>query len=85
MTLPILPEKHVRLNETFLGLGALVISQLDQPLTLDDIWDRFRDLKTRKKAIPERITFEDLILTIDLLYLMKAVEMNESGEVNKCG
>lgn len=84
MSLPFLPEKHVRLNETLLGLGALVIWQLDEPTTVDDLWDRFRALKTRKKAVPERITFEDLILTIDLLFALRALELTDTGELTKC-
>jgi hypothetical protein len=83
--LSLLPEKHVRLNETLLGLGAMVVLQLgEEGLTIDELWDRFRELKLKKRAVPERIGFEDLILTIDFLFALRAIRINAEGEIFKC-
>jgi hypothetical protein len=78
------PEKHARLNETLLGLGAIVLLQLRTPQSVDDVWEAIKDLRTRKKSIPERISFDDVILAIDLLFALQAVKVNEQGEVERC-
>ena len=82
--IPLLPEKHIRLNETALGLGAFVVQQLDEAMTLDQLWEALKELKKRKKSFPERIDFEDLIITIDILYALKAIDMDNEGALVKC-
>ena len=80
----LLPEKHVRLNETILGLGALVLGQLSEAKTLDELWEGLKELRTRKKTIPERIGFEDLILTVDFLFALRMIDLSEEGDLSRC-
>lgn len=80
----ILPAKHVRLSETALGLGACILNLLSSPKTVDALWLEIRELKTKRKVLPEKVALEDVVLTIDLLYLMRAVEMDAVGELRRC-
>lgn len=34
----ILPTKHIRVADSLLGIGGYVLSILDEPKTLDEIW-----------------------------------------------
>jgi hypothetical protein len=83
MRLPLLPEKHARLNETIIGLGAVALAGLERPQTIDNVWQRVRDLKA-KKILPDRVSFEDLVLTLDFLHAIKAVSLNERGALQLC-
>ena len=53
-----LPGKHVRLNETIIGLGAVLLGVLKESKTLDELWDA-----VRQGALGRSRTFEDSPLT----------------------
>jgi hypothetical protein len=78
------PAKHVRLNETIIGLGAVVLEQLKRPKTVDGLWNSIRELKQHKKSIPGKVTLEDIIVTADFLYALGAVSINEEGLLSRC-
>lgn len=82
--LPLLPEKHVRLNESLLGLGAIVLRVLKQRSTLDEVWEGMRAMKSSNKFIPEKITFDDLIVTIDCLFAIGVVDLDNEGKLFLC-
>jgi len=82
--LQLLPEKHVRLNETFLGLGACVLESLQSAKTLDTLWEDIREIKNKKKTLPPKVSFEDLVMAVDFLFAIKAVKKNEDGSVLRC-
>ena len=63
----ILPTKHVSVAQSYLGMGAQVLAQMDRPLTLTRLWERVRG--------PASITsYEDFLLTLDLLFSLDAVD-----------
>lgn len=66
----ILPTKHVPTRQSLIGVGALVLQHLDRERTLTDLWDRVH-------GIGEVGTFRRLVLTLDLLFAMGAVEMQD--------
>lgn len=63
----ILPTKHITVENSLIGLGALLLSRLDQPTTVSVLWQEVREL-------PQIATFERFTLTLNLLYLMNIVE-----------
>ncbi len=73
------PQKHIRLSESILGLGANVLSLLSRPLSPEQIYDR---LKSHNLLISH--DFEHIILALDFLYACGAIELNEQGKVVKC-
>lgn len=84
MNSELMPRKHIRLNETVLGLGAVVLSVLEQPLTLDEMWALVRDVRKKKRTIPEKTSFEDLVLAVDFLFALGAIQPVESGKFVVC-
>lgn len=71
----ILPTKHLPPNQCLLGLGALIVSKLRAPKTVSALWNDV-------KEIPEIGTFERFTLTLDLLYLIDAVRL-ENGFLSR--
>ncbi len=66
----ILPTKHIPTEKSLVGVGALVLQKLHSPRTLSSLWDHLRDL-------PEVGSFQRLLLALDLLYAIGAVELRD--------
>lgn len=66
----ILPTKHVSLDNSLLGAGAILLPMLSEPMTTTGIWDRV-------KCAPEIGTYGRFILTLDFLYAIGAIDMAE--------
>jgi len=66
----ILPTKHISVAQSYLGMGAQVLAKIDRPITLTRLWERVREAG----AIT---SYENFVLTLDLLYCLDAVEFND--------
>lgn len=66
----ILPSKHVKLSNSLLNLGAILLSSLNDKYTVTMLWDRTRRL-------PEVRTFEKFILGLDFLFALNLIEFQE--------
>ena len=79
---PVLPEKHVRMSESLIGLGAIVLSSLKSGAkNLDAIWAFVKDDATVKRSVNGSITFDVLVLSVDLLFAIGAIQMNGEGAI----
>ena len=72
----ILPTKHVSLDKSLLGAGAVVLPILAEPITTTGIWDRV-------KHAPEIGTYGQFVLTLDFLYAIGVIDMVEGLNVRK--
>jgi hypothetical protein len=65
----ILPSKHISEDQALLGVGAVVLRQLDRPQTVTSLWDMVRD---------DRLvgTFERFVLALDLLHITGVVNLS---------
>jgi len=66
----ILPTKYIPESQTLLAAGGIVLAQLERPRTLTTLWE-----KTRK--IPQIGTFERLILSLNMLYILGAIDISK--------
>lgn len=64
----ILPTKHISINNSFLGLGGTILVHLEKSKIITALWN-----EVSKK--PEFASFERFILTLDLLYIIGAIEL----------
>jgi hypothetical protein len=64
----ILPTKHIPLDRSLLGAGAILLRQLESPLTPTAIWDL-------TKHAPEIGTYGRFILVLDFLYAISAIDL----------
>lgn len=62
----LLPDKHVSLASSLLGVGATILRKLDKPSTITGLWDRCR-------TADEVATFERFALALDLLFAVGAI------------
>jgi hypothetical protein len=63
----ILPTKHIPLDGSLLGAGAIVLRQLENPMTPTASWEK-------AKCAPEVGTFGRFILVLDFLYAIGAID-----------
>ncbi len=73
------PQKHIRLSESLLGLGAHILNLLSRPLTPEQIYDKLNNLNLLISH-----DFDHIILALDFLYACGAIELNEQGKAIKC-
>jgi len=66
----ILPDKHSKLSDSLVGVGATVLKQLDTAKTVSSLWYKVRTL-------PEVSNFEKFTLTLDFLFIIGAIEFYE--------
>ena len=62
----ILPTKHIPAEQTLLGSGAVILSELSQPRTVTALWEVVR----RSNSVG---TFERFVLAVTMLYSLRAV------------
>ncbi len=67
----IMPTKHIPIEQSLLGAGAVVFSALAQPRTVTALWETVRDFRSVG-------TFERFVLTLTMLYALRVVRL-EAG------
>ncbi|GHT33084.1 hypothetical protein AGMMS49574_17990 [Bacteroidia bacterium] len=78
----ILPSKHISLAESLLGLGGVLLEILmKQPCSLDSLWQEYSKINNRKEVFPAYHSFDNVILAVDLLFIIGAVNINSEGEI----
>lgn len=82
--IPITPGKHIRLSETAIGIGAVILAALRKPKTLDELWQIIQRLRRQRRLIPDKIMFTDVILVIDLLHALGGIRVDENGGLRRC-
>jgi hypothetical protein len=79
----LLPQKHIKLAESLLGLGSFVLQSLQRPKHLDGIWKEFQEAY-ESKVYPAYHSFENLILATDFLFAIDAVKLLPDGKLTLC-
>jgi hypothetical protein len=72
----ILPNKHISISRSFLGSGAIILEQMNQPKTITALWNIVSDNTSFDN-------FEKFVLTLDFLYIIGAIQINE-GLLRRC-
>ena len=76
----ILPSKHIRVAESIFGLAGFIIAKLEEPATIDELWQVYLKANDTKR-FPAYHGFDQFILAIDFLFVMNAVDINSKGEL----
>ena len=79
----LLPNKHISLAESLVGLGAYLLSQLDRPVSVDGLHERVIGAE-RIGAFPAYHDFDTVLLAVLFLYAIGAVELTPEGDVRRC-
>ena len=75
----ILPTKHIRISESLIGLGGYLLKLLNEPMTIDELWIKFS--KYNNKKYPAYHNFDNLVLSLNLLFIIGIIEINDNGEL----
>ncbi|VVB78538.1 Uncharacterised protein [uncultured archaeon] len=79
----ILPAKHIKFSESFIGFGAILLELLKDKKNVDELWAEFEVLRNSKRY-PSYQSYDNFILCINLLYCLKSIDIDESGRLYKC-
>ena len=80
----LLPDKHIEFGESLVGLGTYVLGCLKSPATLDQIWAKFQ-LSIKRDEYPAAHSFDNIVLAVDLLFAIGAVEETaQPGVLRRC-
>ena len=83
----LMPDKHIRLAESLLGLGAYLLDVLAEPQTVDQLWQRFKSDRQAGRY-PVNQSFENMVLALDALYAVGAISdggRESDGVLQRCG
>jgi len=75
----ILPTKHIRISESLIGLGGYLLKFLKEPATIDQLWIKYENVNNKK--FPAYHNFDNVVLALNLLFIMGILEINEKGEL----
>jgi hypothetical protein len=75
----ILPTKHIRISESLIGLGGFLVKLLNEPMSIDQLWIKYS--KHNDKGFPAYHNFDNLVLSVNLLYIMGIIDINDKGEL----
>jgi hypothetical protein len=79
----LLPEKHVSLAESILGLGGVVLAGLEKPRSVDQIYQIVISAR-EDGTLPAYHDFDSMLLAIVFLYSIGVVEATPPGTVSRC-
>ena len=72
----ILPDKNIKLQYSLLNCGTIVLKELNDPQSISYVWEKVKGNK--------QITgYEKFLLTLDFLYIIKAIKL-ENGLLVRC-
>lgn len=74
----IMPTKHIPVDQSLLGAGAVVFSELSQPRTVTALWEAVRDAESVG-------TFERFVLAVTMLYALRVVRYDSGVLVRNPG
>ena len=76
----LLPHKHVRFCNSLIGLAGFVLSLLNEPRTLDELWA----LIDRDNAgWYSRPPFEHVVLAVDILFAIGQIELVHDNRIRR--
>lgn len=72
----ITPTKGITPDRALLALGAQILQQLDQPVTVSQAWSRLRIWRT-EHGHRSPISFGWFVLALDVLYAVGVLELRQ--------
>lgn len=78
----IMPSKHINFSQSLLGFGSYILSKLDKPMAVDDVWKIYQN-DLSKNQFTAKHSFDNLMMTFILLYSINAIE-SKNGLIYKC-
>ena len=78
----LMPQKHIDLYESLIGLGAIIITIIGKnSKTLDTIIEKVNLWIEKNKIKKIYNNIDNILLSIDYLFSIGAIDMNEEGGI----
>lgn len=78
----ILPSKHISLSESLLGLGGVLLQIIaKRRCSLEYLWQEYSKINNDREIFPAYHSFDNVVLAVDLLFLIGAININPEGEI----
>ncbi len=77
----ILPSKHVEISKSLFGIGGIVLSILKEPKYIEECWNEYVSKYINKKKVKYNCSFDYFILSIDYLYSIDAINIDNKGRL----
>ncbi len=71
----ILPTRHLSEDRALLSVGARLLAHLSRPKTVSALWEKISCPAKGKKR--SALRYDAYVLTLDLLFLMGAIELRD--------
>ncbi len=68
----LVPAKHISRSESLLGFGAIILSLLKKPMSLDSLWIAYQKYCRRNKGTHIH-TFDYMLLALSFLYSLGVI------------
>lgn len=72
----ILPSKHLPPSRALVNVGSEILSQLDEPLAVSELWERVRTARAGRPG-EAQLSFDWFVLALTFLHAIFAVEMRD--------
>ena len=72
----ILPSKHLSQDRALLTVGATILRLLSRPMTVSALWEEMPRLTAGQKS-PPPLRYDGFVLTLDMLFLLGAIELRD--------
>ena len=79
----LLPDKHITIAQSLIGLGGFALERLSKPKTIDSLWSEFQEVNNTP-LFPAYHTFENLVLAIDFLFIIGTIKDDGNGKLTIC-
>ena len=66
----ILPTKHITCNNSLIGVGAIILNDINKPISVVKLWEKLKN----DKSIG---TYERFVLALDLLFIIGAITLSK--------
>lgn len=73
----ILPTKHLSQDRALLTVGARLLAYLTRPKTVSALWEEISRPSTTKESKNPTLRYDAYVLTLDLLFLVGAIEIQD--------
>ena len=73
----ILPSKHLSQDRALLTVGARILQHLHQPKTVSALWEELPRRDEGESDSTSVLSYDGFVLSLDLLFLIGAIEMEE--------
>ena len=73
----ILPTKHLSQDRALLSVGARLLARLIRPKTVSALWEEVSQPPDAEDGKKPSLRYDAFVLTLDLLFLMGAIEFRD--------